>query len=243
MSKQNTQNRSVFYLFAPSSRLVSFFLALLSAVLFLSCGEEQNRKQIPFSERVIVLDPGHGFSDPGAMAGEVREKDITLAVSLLIRDELLSKGFQVVMTREDDTPPAGEDDSFSMKPSMRVEFAQSLDSFDLFLSIHADSFVSDPSVKGTRLYYYTGGDRSAERLCSILKDDIHASLARKMPSVKAMSSSEAYTVLYKIRSAPSVLIETGFLTNTEDLASLVDPDWQRRFAAAVADGVAEFFGG
>ena len=115
-------------------------------------------------ERVIVLDPGHGYADPGALADGTAEKDVTLAIALSVREKLERYGFTVFMTREDDAIPDGEDGSYLLKPSMRASFAESLESFDLFLSFHADAFVSDLSVRGTRFYRYAG-EKPARRNC------------------------------------------------------------------------------
>ncbi|MBR5011153.1 MAG: N-acetylmuramoyl-L-alanine amidase, partial [Clostridia bacterium] len=128
-------------------------------------------------------------------------------------------------------------------PTERAEFSNST-SADLFISIHCDSFPSNADVYGTRVYYADGTPNSTEfdyKISKAVGDAINARFAGgKEVILKPMDSSSAYTVLYKT-TAPSVLIECGFITNKSDAEKLIDSEWQNEFASAIANGVDTYF--
>jgi N-acetylmuramoyl-L-alanine amidase len=91
--------------------------------------------------RVVVIDPGHGGADPGVSVGEVREKDLTLALARLVRTELELQGIRVVLTRNDDRDPP---------PLERAELANRA-AADLVLSLHFDGYASS-QARGATAY-------------------------------------------------------------------------------------------
>ena len=96
----------------------------------------------------IAIDPGHGGSDPGAVANGLREKDLTLAVSLALKEELESyDGVRVVMTRTTDTRPS---ENTSADLSSRVDMAAAADA-DALVSIHFNS--GSPIASGAEVWY------------------------------------------------------------------------------------------
>jgi len=197
----------------------------------------------------ICIDPGHGYDDPGASTvylGELTEADVTLAIGLKLRDELTARGYHVIMTHEtNDIPagvPAGEQYLFGL--AKRTAFANEHKP-DFFLSIHGDTF-EDPAVQGSRVYYQSisGADNTAittmaQRFVDALTDALTD--AKKDPMLKEMVGDDAYYVLRNV-TMPAVLVEVGFASNANDAANMLDPAWQARIAAALADGVDRNFG-
>jgi N-acetylmuramoyl-L-alanine amidase len=219
---------------------------------------------------VIVVDAGHGGTDPGARAvnGEV-EKDIVLAFSERLRDTLNAGGrYRVVMTRDRDVfVPLDE----------RVRRARQAGA-DLFVSIHADS-ISSPTISGATIY--TGAERAtdvesavlAERenqsdaiagvqagdgpggVSDILQDLMlretrgfsHRFAGQLFGDLKstirfsAQPHREAGFRVLRAADVPSVLVELGYLSNTADVAHLLSEDWRRSTAAAMASAVDRFF--
>lgn len=120
---------------------------LIGIVLSLSaCAEKQY-------ERIIVIDPGHGGFDPGAIGGtsELLEKEVALRAGLAVRDRLEATGrYQVIMTRDHDR--------FVPLPD-RLEIARQSQG-ELFVSLHADSLVSAPQVSGASVYTLSPHDSS-----------------------------------------------------------------------------------
>ena len=146
---------------------------LICAVSVTGCGEsseneteittydkKENTQQYTKEENAelgitVVIDPGHGGSDPGNIMfedtdDEVYEKEINIAVALVLRDMLEDSGINVVMTREEDE---------FLYLSTRYEIANS-NKADLFVSIHCNAYEDDESVNGAEVHYYPGSDES-----------------------------------------------------------------------------------
>ncbi len=192
----------------------------------------------------ICIDPGHGFDDPGASTkylGDTTESEVTLAIGLALRDELLARGFSVIMTHDTNTPPAtatpGEQYLFGL--AKRTAYANDA-APDFYLSIHGDTY-EDPAVQGARVYYreQTGADNTAiAAIAQTFVDALDRGLpdAAREPLLKAMQDDSAYYVLRNV-TMQAVLVEVGFASNANDAKNMLDPAWQKQVAAALADGV------
>ena len=185
---------------------------------------------------VICLDPGHGFDDPGTsseLLGGVFEKDIAFRAKKLLED----RGYSVIMTRDSDTNPPGEN-WYLFNPKKRIEFFNKHPEIDLFVSVHCNSFESDTTVNGTRIYYCQSNNPSRT---PILASCVASAIDKYNASARAsrcfgMAESEAYAVTRGV-TVPSILIETGFVTNPEDAAAMLSDEWRDNMAAGIADGV------
>lgn len=220
----------------------------------------------------VVIDPGHGGRDPGAIGiGGAFEKTIALAVSLRLRDLLTERGhYRVLMTRADDQFVALED---------RVAVARDAGA-DVFLSIHADS-IGDPSLRGASVYTLSqrASDRQAARLAqrenralllgpgnAAPQDDQTASilidLAQRHTNgrsaqlgdmlVEALGARtgllgnahrQAGFVVLTAPDVPSALVELGFLSNLDDGQELARAEHQAALAEALAEAVTQFIDG
>ncbi len=192
---------------------------------------------IPAGKFAVCLDPGHGFADPGTLAGEgLVESEVNLAVAMRVRTLLESAGVTVKMTRETNTH---EDPAYSLSLEDRMVKANSF-GCALFVSLHCDSFPSDPTVRGTRIYHLSD-DTKAAASAAIYGEAIGASLGESV-RIKPMLRDDSY---YVIRNAdcPAVLIELGFVTNPEEAKNLTDPLWQDKMAFGIAAGIIKSFNG
>lgn len=198
----------------------------------------------------ICIDPGHGFDDPGATTahlGELTESDVTLAIGLKLRDELVARGYTVIMTHDTNDIPAGTSagEQYLLRLGDRTTFANENKS-DFFLSIHGDTF-EDPTVQGSRVYFQsiTGADNTAiTAIAQNFVDALTLALpdAKKAPLLKEMPDDSAYYVLRNV-DMPAVLVEVGFASNATDAANMLDEAWQAKIAEALADGVDRNFAG
>jgi len=169
----------------------------------------------------VVLDPGHGGEDPGAVAEEIYEKDINLAIALLVRDNLARHEKIVVsMTREND--------SF-LALSERAEHANKLDA-DLYVSIHANA-LDDETYSGLFTFYHPN-KRSSQKPAELIQRAASAATGAIDRGVR----TENYVVLRETEM-PAVLVETGFMTCPEELSRLIDPEYQSKMASGIADGI------
>lgn len=218
----------------------------------------------------IVIDPGHGGIDGGAVGRNgAQEKDIVFAFSKVVRDKLISAGpFDVLMTRE-------EDKFMSLRD--RLEFSRRSKA-DLFISIHADS-LRQRFVRGSTIYTLSkkASDRLSEKLAETensadlvgglaVEEEVEAvadilvdlttsetkrfsrrfssllvkNLGSEIRLIKNPQRSAAFGVL-KAPEVPSVLIELGYLSNVEDERLLQSAEFKAKAGQAIAQSVLDFF--
>lgn len=198
-----------------------------------------NAWNLPLSGKIIVLDAGHGGMDGGASAENVLEKEISLAVTVKIRDYLQEQGALVLMTRESDKDLADEDTKGVRNRKRedlhnRVTFINESNA-DLFLSIHLNSIPSK-RWKGAQTFY-TGRFEENERVARFIQTEIIRNLEN--------TSREAKTIdqVYVMSNAkkPGALVEIGFLSNNEERTNLIKESYQEKVAAAVYKGVLRYF--
>jgi len=187
-----------------------------------------NQSGNPLKDRIIIVDPGHGGKDPGAVVGSYSEKAITLKVSTLVKQKLEAAGAKVYMTRTGDTYPSLQD---------RVDFTDA-NYGEIFVSIHVNS-AANTSAQGTETYYAkTTGDMYQEDidLATFVNNQIVNNLNMKNRGVK----EEQY---YVIRNTiiPAVLVELGFLTNNEDRAKMTDDKYVESFADSIYKGISQYY--
>ena len=172
-----------------------------------------------YGRMVVVIDPGHGGTDPGAIGiGGLREKDIILPISQQVAALLEQQGIQVVMTRSDDRFISLEG---------RVQMARRTGA-SLFVSIHANSIsLRRPDVNGIETYYF-----SSQRLAETIHYSILQSLSTRDRGVR-----RARFYVLRNNSIPAVLVEVGYVTGAEDARKLASPAYQRQMAEAIARGI------
>jgi N-acetylmuramoyl-L-alanine amidase CwlD len=182
---------------------------------------------------LIVLDPGHGGSDVGAAHNGLTEKIITLDVSDRLRSILISRGWQVRMTRDTDRDVYAPNDSAHDELQARCDIANNAGA-RMFVSIHVNSFTSS-DLSGTTTYYYKGIDRG---LAAAVQRRLIAALGTKDDGVR----KENFYVIHH-STMPAILIETAFLSNQGDAELLRSPEFLQRIAAAIADGINDYASG
>ena len=169
----------------------------------------------------IVIDPGHGGSDYGAIREGINEKDITLDVSQRVASILKSKGYKVAMTRNDDTFVSLQD---------RVDFSEN-EAPEIFVSIHVNSAVAT-EPKGIETHYYH--DYSKE-----LANTIHAHLIKEIDTKdRGLFKSKFYVINHT--TVPAILVEMGFISNEEERAELISDKRKQKTAKAIAEGIIEY---
>lgn len=224
---------------------------------------------------LVVIDAGHGGRDPGAIGADaeglrVQEKDITLALALALRSELLDTGrIRVALTRDDDR---------IVPLSYRPEIARQLGA-DLFVSIHADSAGTRENVSGASIYTlseqatseaaarFAARENDADRVNGITiagQSEAVSSILVGLSQQRAQEDALEFAALVvreggeelaflteprraaalavlRAPDVPSVLFESGFVTNRLDRARLTTPQGQARYAAALARAIRVYF--
>ena len=180
-------------------------------------------KQNKFS---VVIDPGHGGSDPGARGiGGKRETDVVLEVSKIIKKLLSDKGVNVSLTRESEV---------DLDLSPRVTFANKIDA-DIFVSIHANaSRGKKRDINGLETFYYRGWRGRS------LAKGIQKQILRVSPGSPDRGVKQRGFYVIKNTRMPAVLVEIGFLTGRLDARRLEKPIFRKRIAFAIAKGILEY---
>ncbi|MBO5385710.1 N-acetylmuramoyl-L-alanine amidase [bacterium] len=174
------------------------------------------------NKRFVVIDPGHGGGDHGAIRGDISEKDITLDVSKRVRDLLEKKGYEVFMTRE-------IDETLSLQE--RVEISENLVP-DMFVSIHVNSSNSD-APNGLETHYYK--DNSL-----ILAKTVHASMLNHVQANnRGLFKSKFYVINHT--TAPAILLEIGFMSNPIERVQLITDFRKQATAKAIVEGIDDYF--
>ena len=209
--------------------------------------------QLPASPRLIVLDAGHGGADPGTrnLALHLEEKNLTLDVVLRLKKLLERRGYQVILTRSDDT---------KLAPAQRTDLEErdavaNRAKADLFLSVHFNSALA--TVTGTETYVMTpqfqassGGARDAavdkafpgnrqDFANIVLGYHLHRSLLAGLNSADRGFKRSRYMVL-EFPDCPAALVEAAYLSNNTDASRLATPEFRQKVAQALADGIDEY---
>lgn len=169
----------------------------------------------------VVLDAGHGGSATGALYEEVMEKDITLPITLRAAELLREKGYNVVLTRNQDVYVDLYD---------RSDMANSVGA-DLFVSIHANASPTNLDFQGTFTYSYPNSTRG-EKLAGY----IQAAVVAETGSIDRGLLTNDYVVLRET-TMPAALLEMGFMSCHEELVKLIEPEYQEKISQGIAKGV------
>ena len=175
------------------------------------------------------------------------EKKINLEIARKVRKELEERGYQVVMTREDDNGLYSENDDNKYTDSdsnkktadmkKRCRMAEESNA-DILVSIHQNSYQSE-GVKGAQVFYYKAsedGKKLAEAIQASFKQNLDPENGREA------KANDSYYILLNVK-CPAVIAECGFLSNYEEAELLEQEKYQEKVAKAVAEGVEEYFSG
>jgi N-acetylmuramoyl-L-alanine amidase len=216
----------------------------------------------PLAVRRVVLDAGHGGSDPGATAARVSEKAITLDIGHRLRTLLEREGFEVIATRADDRTIALKD---------RARLANDSNS-DIFVSIHVNSIIKHTASRGIETYYlgppsdpsltqlaaaensvsgysladmrklldgvYADARRDeSHELASIVQHQLFNTLRASDPGLENWGVKRAPFIVLVATDMPAVLAEVGCLSNEQEAAMLARPDYRQKIAEALFHGI------
>lgn len=176
---------------------------------------------------VIVIDPGHGGSDPGASGyGEV-EKELVLDISKRLEKRLVNSNYGVLMTRTDDTYPTLDE---------RVKLANESGA-NAFVSIHVNAFTSS-SAHGTETFWNATNASSDSKL---LAEEIQKQLVAALGTYnRGVNGKQGFKVI-KDTEIPSVLVEVAFVSNPNEAQLLSDPAFRQKAADAIYNGIINYF--
>lgn len=225
------------YLFALAAVVLTVFTGFRTAAALV---EERYISTLSWTvaDKLIVIDPGHGGDDPGALGTTgVHEKDIVLEVSKKLAEILRQAGARVLLTRETDRDLSDPGTKSLHQAKIedltrRVELANSRRA-DLFISIHVNSFP-DRREDGAQTFSQPGSEES-RKLAVAIQQELNRFLENP--------GREAKQVDYfanRMTKMPSVIVEIGFISNPREERLMLDPVYQSRIAWSIYAGIARY---
>ena len=189
------------------------------------------QKEAEKSDRIVVLDAGHGGTDSGKVGiNGVKEKDINLTITNSVKKILEKENIQVIMTRETDEQLAqSKVEDLKYRVSLMNEKKPSL-----AVSIHQNSYHEE-NVFGAQVFYYktsTEGEKAAAVIQEALQEV-------NPENTKKIKANDTYYLLKKTE-VPTVIVECGFLSNYAEAEKLVSEDYQKKLAEAVTKGILQY---
>jgi N-acetylmuramoyl-L-alanine amidase len=218
-------------------------VAVVLALMFhFTRSPAENAWMMPLAGKVIVVDPGHGGPDGGAVSEDgVVEKEVALRISHYLRDYLQEAGALVIMTREDDTDLASPETSRLRRRKTedlmrRIELVKEKNA-DVLISIHLNSIPS-PRWSGAQTFY--NPVREENRRLAVL---IQAELKRQLGNTDRLAKQKGDVYILKESPVPTALVEVGFLSHPGEAALLATESYQKRVAAAIYSGMIRYAAG
>ena len=191
-------------------------------------------KDLNLLGKVFVLDAGHGGIDNGAQNGKIIEKDLNLLLTKKLEKELISRGATVYLTREEDNDLSTTTNS--RKKSDLYNRAQYINTIspDMFISIHLNS---TPSLiwKGLQIFYT---DKNINN--RLIAESITDNLKKEINNVRDIKKDNTY-YMYKYINSPGILIEMGFISNSEENFLLRQEEYQNKLIIAIADSIEKYY--
>lgn len=179
--------------------------------------------------KVIVIDAGHGGTDPGAVGNGLLEKEITLDIALRTKQLLEETGFTVIMTRESDVYP-------SLK--QRTDLANNANA-DIFVSIH----VNAGGGTGIETWWHDKAPEPQKRqlLATYIQNELIAATGARNRGVKSPTRDKGNFHVTRETKMPSALVEVGFIDNASDAAKLSESSYRQQIATGIVQGIIRYF--
>lgn len=185
----------------------------------------------------IVIDAGHGGSDPGKVGiNNALEKDINLSLALKLKKMLEQEDLEIILTRDSDSGLYSEGSTNKKAEDMQKRCQIITDANPLFtISLHQNSYPA-PEVKGAQVFYY-GQSAGGKELADILQNSL---ISHVDPENKRVAKANESYYLLKKTPTPTVIVECGFLSNPEEADLLLSSDYQDKLVNAIYLGIMEY---
>lgn len=222
--------------------LATVIVVCVMAILVLSVlwqGSEAVSNQLK-NVHVVVIDPGHGGYDPGAITKQgVYEKEVNLQIAEKVVNVLKPTGVKVLLTRDEDEDyaSAGARGKTSKKQTdlnYRISLA-SRENADIFVSLHVNASAGNPKSGAETFYHYKSQEGKK------LAESIQQELIKIAGMNKRVAKPGDFYIINNT-SMPTVIVELGYLNNSAELKKLRQSWYQEQLANAVAKGIARYFG-
>lgn len=220
-----------------TSTIMALLLLCSMALLSREAAQYASSRSLLQKGYTVVIDSGHGGSDPGKIAADgTLEKDLNLAVALKLQTYLEAADINVVMTRTTDAGLYDENSSNKKAQDMKNRVSLMNDcNANVVVSIHQNSY-SDSAIHGAQVFYYTTSTAGKE-LAHILQESLTTNL--DSANHRKEKANDNYYLLKKVQS-PIVIVECGFLSNPSEAALLSSAGYQDQIAWILHMGILQY---
>jgi N-acetylmuramoyl-L-alanine amidase cwlD len=223
--------------------LASLLIAVVSIEIFQMNLKEESIETValPVSNKVIVLDAGHGNPDGGAVSTNgISEAEINLKIALKLQNLLEQSGATVILTRSDEDGIYDADKTKLKNQKVsdiknRVKIGNS-SSADIFVSIHLNK-IPQSQYSGWQTFFKSGSEQG-EKLATSIQENLNKTIEKENNRVP-MKLDNVYIV--KNVEIPLTIVECGFLSNEEEERKLQEDDYQDKLAWGIYNGIINYF--
>lgn len=223
--------------------LVSLLIAVVAIGIFQINLKEESIETValPVSNKVIVLDAGHGNPDGGAVSTNgISEAEINLKIALKLQNLLEQSGATVILTRSDEDGIYDADKTKLKNQKVsdiknRVKIGNS-SSADIFVSIHLNK-IPQSQYSGWQTFFKSGSEQG-EKLATSIQENLNKTIEKENNRVP-MKLDNVYIV--KNVEIPLTIVECGFLSNEEEERKLQEDDYQDKLAWGIYNGIINYF--
>lgn len=192
-----------------------------------------------FNDITVVIDPGHGGEDGGAVANDIVEKDINLSISKKLKSVFRSSGFNVVLIRDKDEMINTDGDTIGSKKISDMKNRLSIynqSENNVVISIHQNKFTQE-KYSGTQVFYSFKNSNS-----EVLAQSIRNSIVTYLQPDNNRECKKTTKDIYLLYNAnvPSVIVECGFISNVAEAEKLKTDDYQNQLAYSIYIGFLEY---
>jgi N-acetylmuramoyl-L-alanine amidase len=198
-------------------------------------------------QRVVLIDPGHGGEDPGAVSSYsgIKEKDINLKIAFFLKGVLEKEGYSVLMTREEDkleyTPDTTNIVQKRKQDLLRRKKMMDEAGADIVVSIHLNKFP-ETQYFGAQTFYPHNSPES-QKLAVAIQNSLREIVdpSNKRVAMARGKPNETPIIILRDIKTPTAIVECGFLSNPEDEKKLGTEEYQKKMASAITEGVKHYF--
>ncbi len=213
--------------FWPYIIITAIIICVLSVMLWY---DSSINVPVDAGDICVFIDPGHGSDQsPGAVYEDVFERELNLQIAEVLENILKERGYNVIMSR-------GEENIY-VSPSQRAQMANDANA-DIFVSIHQNSVDGNKEVNGIETWYSKENNKESERLAKCIQKALIDGTGAKDRGIKY----DTELTVTNLTQMPSVLIETGFITNDEERNKLKSSEYREKLAYFIANGINDFWG-
>ena len=211
-------------------------IIMVSVLLSIGIVSVVDMKEVPKSAYTIVIDAGHGGRDDGCsgVSGS-KESDINLKIAKRLKNYLETYGIEVVMTRSDGNA-LYDANATNFKESDMTNRVKLIDDANphMVISIHQNSFT-DETVRGAQAFYQEDDESS-----KLFAEGVQSQLMSQLPDARKEANAGDYYLL-KESNFPAIIVECGYLTNSDEESLLITEDYQNKVAYSIMCGVVKYF--